>query len=133
MRSSDLQAMISDVEFISGTVPTTITVKLHDHTGLGGRMGTESTSVIKSWTFSSEKLARSWAKMLIERMAEHDSRINPERDVPLLFKRFDEQSDGAALVDLLSVGVSIECYQSKVITGFNYLIPTVTRVSASAE
>jgi hypothetical protein len=126
--------VISDVVFNSNRVdPSTFTVKLLDHSGLGGPMGSERVSQIESWTFAKSDLALKFAKLLIERLAKNDSRIDPERDVKTLFEDYaaNTREGYAALVDLLSVGVSIVRNKGDIIIqSFTYDQPTVARVTA---
>jgi hypothetical protein len=124
--------VISDVVFQSNRVDSsTFTVKLLDHSRLGGPMGSERVSEIESWTFATVDLAKKFATLLIERLARNDSRIDPTRDTALLFTRFDDWSRSNGMVDLLSVGVSIAKNKGDIIIqSFTYDQPTVARVTA---
>jgi hypothetical protein len=131
----DLSTLIGDVQFQSTRVDSsTYTVKLHDHSRLGGPMGSETTSVIESWTFANFGVAKSFAEKLIERLALHDSRIDAESNIATLMTRAAHKVSAPSyevLVDLLSVGVSIGKKQGDVIIqGFTYERPTVERVAA---
>lgn len=129
MHANDL---VSGIKFESTRVSTsTYVVQLIDHSRLGLRMGMETTQEIEHWTFANADLAVKFATLLIERIAEHDPRINAQKSVTKLVEGFAPHaaSGGESSVDLISVGVAIGRRAGDVVIGgFSYPQTTTIRV-----
>jgi hypothetical protein len=71
-------------------------VTLHDHSNLGGNMGSETTKVILTKVFETHRLAMAYAKQLQVRHCKHTSWAR------------DKILDANGLTDLGSVGIEVK-------------------------
>lgn len=137
---------LSDVQFANAAGPS-YDVLLMDHTGLGGPMGSEHTSLIQSWTFGTNiGIVKAFAKLLIERAAgpSVEGQASAARDVANLFKQIDTEFDAFLAdnkhtfnvgVDLGAYGVYVRTNPTALISNFWFDRPvmSVQRVDASVE
>ncbi len=133
---SNMLPDLSDVEFVSRQYAPVVRVTLHDHRSLGGPMGTEHTSVIKSWAFESLEKAAGFAKLLIERL-DHRGYDSTDQAHETLTERFRQSvvkggTNAYGLIDMLSHGLELRAAQEEVITGFSFeqTVTSKQRVSA---